>query len=90
MSDLTINDPDLADDMAYLRESLQALQKRLKDYRYNVKEIKACLNVASKEGNDNRKVILEAQLSKTHELIQAGSEDLRYVFSIYKKLKGME
>ena len=90
MSELKLKRPTLKEDIDYLKESLEDLQKRLKGYVYNIKEIKSCLNVANKEGNETRKGVLVDQLNKTNEMLKLGKEDLNYVFSIYKRLKEVE
>lgn len=90
MTEFKAKRPELSEDIAYLMESLQDLRKRLDGYKYNIKEIKACLNVANKEQNEARKQIIVNQLNQTNELLRLGKEDLRFVFSIYKRLKRIE
>jgi len=78
----------LDEDEQYLVDSLNEIQNRLASFRYNIKEIKACLLVATNAKNEHRVQTLHDQKRKTNELIKLGLEDQKRVLSLYKKIKG--
>lgn len=78
---------EIPEEEQYLLESLQYIQTKLLNLRYNVKEIKACMNVATENKNNNRIKTLQEQKGKTNGLIKACLEDQKLTLSIYKKVK---
>jgi hypothetical protein len=79
---------EVDEDEQYLLDSLAYIQNNLMNLRYNIKEIKACMLVATENDNADRIQVIRNQKAKTNELIQAGMEDQKRVLSIYKRIKG--
>lgn len=78
-------------DLEYLKISLEDVNTQLKQLRYNIKEIKACINTATEENNTQRIPVLRQQKTKTNDLMKAAMIDVKRISSIYKfYLRGLK
>lgn len=82
--------PEELKDEQYLLDSILLVRNNLVRFRYDIKEIKICQNLAKEEKNALRFNQLTQEKALANERIKAALEDQKRIISLYKKIKKVD